>query len=71
MAADLIYKSVLGLCLIITRAARYLPKPTLNIIPSLCLYYDLYGLPMANAQKFVELITDLNFLELKNGWAKM
>ena len=26
MAADLLYKSVLGLCLIISRAARYLPK---------------------------------------------
>jgi len=42
VAADLLYKSVLGLCLIISRAARYLPKPALNNIPSLCVYYDLY-----------------------------
>ena len=31
------------LCLIISRAARYLPKAALNNIPSLCVYYDLYG----------------------------
>ena len=43
MAADLLYKCVLGLCLIISRAAKYLPKPALNNIPSLCAYYDLYG----------------------------
>ena len=42
VAADLLYKSVLGLCLIISRAARYLPKPALSNIPSLCVYYDLY-----------------------------
>ena len=36
VAANLLYKSVLGLCLIISRAARYLPKPALNNIPSLC-----------------------------------
>ena len=42
VAADLLYKSVLGLCLIISRAARYLPKPALNNIPSLCVYYNLY-----------------------------
>ena len=35
VAADLLYKSVMGLCLIISRAARYLPKPALNNIPSL------------------------------------
>ena len=38
-AADLLYKSVL----IISRAARYLPKPALNNIPSPCVYYGLYG----------------------------
>ena len=43
VAADLLYKSVPGLCLIISRAARYLPKPALNNIPSLCVYNDLYG----------------------------
>ena len=43
MAADLHYKSVPGLSLIISRAARYLPKPALNNIPSVCVYYDLYG----------------------------
>ena len=43
VATDLLYKSVLGLCLIISRAARYLPKPALNNIPSLFVYYDLYG----------------------------
>ena len=36
MAADLLYKSVPGLCINISRAARYLPKPVLNNIPSLC-----------------------------------
>ena len=41
VAADLLYKSVLGLCLIISRAARYLPKLALNNIPSQCVYYDL------------------------------
>ena len=30
VAADLVYKSVSGLCLIISRAARYLPKPALK-----------------------------------------
>ena len=39
--ADLLYKSVPWLCLIISRAARYLPKPALNNIPSLCVFYDL------------------------------
>ena len=34
VAADLLHKSVLGLCLIISRAARYLPKLELNSIPS-------------------------------------
>ena len=43
VAADLLHKSVLGLCLIISRAARYLPKPALNKIPSLCVYNNLYG----------------------------
>ena len=35
---------MLGLCLIISRAARYLPKLALalNNIPSLCVYYNLY-----------------------------
>ena len=42
VAAGLLYKSVLGLCLNISRAARYLPKPALNNIPSLCVNYDLY-----------------------------
>ena len=32
VAADLLYKSVPGLCPIISRAARYLPKPALNNI---------------------------------------
>ena len=41
-AADLLYKSVPGLCLIISRAARYLPKPALNNIPSVCENNDLY-----------------------------
>ena len=43
VAADLLYKSVPGLCLIISRAARYLPNPALNNILSLRVYYDLYG----------------------------
>ena len=43
VATDLLYKSVLGLCLMISRAARYLPKPALNNIPSLCVYCDLYA----------------------------
>ena len=43
MAADLLYKSMPGLCLIISRAARYLPKPALNNILSLCVYYNIYG----------------------------
>ena len=43
MAADLLYKSMPGLCLIISGVARYLPKPALNNIPSLCVYYNLYG----------------------------
>ena len=42
MAADLLYKSVPGPCLIISRATWYLPKPALYNIPSLCVYYDLY-----------------------------
>ena len=42
VAADLLYKSVPGLCLIFSRAARYPPKPALNNIISLCVYYDLY-----------------------------
>ena len=36
----LILKSGPELCLIISRAARYLPKQALNNIPSLCVYYD-------------------------------
>ena len=28
---------------LLSRAARYLPKPALNYILSLCVYYDLYG----------------------------
>ena len=47
VAADLLYKSVPGLCLIISRAARYLPKPALNNIPSLCVYYNLYASTVA------------------------
>ena len=43
VAAELLYKSMPGLCLIISRAARYLPNPALNNIPSLSVYYDLYG----------------------------
>ena len=43
VAADLLYKSMLGLCLIISRAASYLPKLALNNIPALCVYYDLHG----------------------------
>ena len=43
MAADLLYNSVPELCLIISGAARYQLKPALNNIPSLCVYYDLYG----------------------------
>ena len=43
VAAELFYKSVLGLCLTISRAARYLPNPAINNIPSLCVYFDLYG----------------------------
>ena len=42
VAADLLYKSVPGLCLIISRAARYLPNPALHNIPSLFVYYNLY-----------------------------
>ena len=48
MAADLLYKSVPGLCLIISRAARSLPNPALNNIPSLCVHYDLYGFTHAS-----------------------
>ena len=44
VAADLLFKSVLELCLIISRAAIYLPKPALNNIPSLCVHLDLYEL---------------------------
>ena len=50
MAADLFYKSVPGLCLIISRAARYLPKLALNNIPSLCVYYDLYEVNVARKE---------------------
>ena len=46
VAADLLYKSVLVLCLIISRAVSYLHKATLNNIPSLCVHYDLYGSPI-------------------------
>ena len=42
VATDLLYKSVLGLCQIISRAARYMPKLALNNITSLCVYYGLY-----------------------------
>ena len=52
VAADLLYKSVLGLCLIFSRAARFLPKPALNNIPSLCVYCDLYGVHGVNCKKF-------------------
>ena len=38
VAADLLYKSLPGLCLIISRAARYLPKSALNNIPSLSVH---------------------------------
>ena len=42
VAADLLYKSVLGLCLIISRAARYLPKLALNnILSLLCILRSL------------------------------
>ena len=41
VAADLLYKSMPGLCLIISRAARYLPKPVLNNIP----YYVYTAIP--------------------------
>ena len=34
---------MLGLCLIVSWTARYLPKPAINNIPSLCVYFDLYG----------------------------
>ena len=44
VAADLLYKSVLGLCLIISRAARYLPKLALNNSPSLCVHFNLYDI---------------------------
>ena len=50
VAADLFYKSVPGLCLIISRAARYLPKLALNNIPSLCVYYDLYEVNVARKE---------------------
>ena len=41
--SDLLYKSMPGLCLIISRAARYLPKPALNNIPSLlCILRSLW-----------------------------
>ena len=36
------YKSVPVLGLIISQFARYLPKPVLNNIPSLCVKYGLY-----------------------------
>ena len=43
MAADLLYKSVPGLCLIISRAARYLPMPALNnILSLLCRLWSLW-----------------------------
>ena len=48
MAADLLYKSVLGLCLIISRAAKFLPKPALNKIPSLCVFRNLYDIGPQN-----------------------
>ena len=54
MAADLLYKSMPGLCLIISGVARYLPKPALNNIPSLCVYYDLYGI---NTEKEREMMS--------------
>ena len=44
VAADLLYKSVPGLCPIFSRAARYVPKQVLSNIPSLCVYYNLYNL---------------------------
>ena len=60
MAADLLYKSVPGLCLIISRAARYLPNPAQNKIPSLCVYYNLYdfkSLWLVNLRFYILLIT--------------
>ena len=47
-------KSVPELCLIISRAARYLPKQALNNIPSLCVYYDLYVTEIVNILRIWE-----------------
>ena len=46
VGADLLYKTMLGLCLIISRAASY--------IPSLCVYYDLYGFKGINTNAVVK-----------------
>ena len=61
VVADLFYKSVPGLCLIISRAARYLPKSALNNVPSLSVYTiismieELYALFFAESRYIIKL----------------
>ena len=57
VAADLLYKSMSGLCLMISRAARYQPNP------SLCVYYDLYEFKLELASKIHTSSDEENSIE--------
>ena len=63
VAADLLYKSMSGLCLMISRAARCQPKPALNNNPSLCVYYDLYEFKLELASKIHTSSDEENSIE--------
>ena len=69
VAADLLYKSMPGLCLIISRAARYLPKPALNNIPSLlCILRSLctyLGIHFTVAKQEIYFGSSLRLIFLK------
>ena len=67
MAADLIYESMPRLCLIIPRAARYLPKRALNNIPSLCVYCYLYGSDAVYSIVQVVCIETVNIVQFGIG----
>ena len=55
--SDLLYKSMPGLCLIISRAARYLQKPALNNIPSLlCILRSLWSVDSTLAIFFLSVV---------------
>ena len=53
VAADLLHKSVPGLCLIISRTARYLPKLALNnILSLLCILRSLWCYPTTEVGRY-------------------